>query len=158
MVGEPDAGNPHVRFDEGTQETGGNAPRLRPTLPMLPLYVAEPCSAYTGARASCPQCVDRANAGGTPTLPWHSMHDGFPSARRHGFRDESGSTAAALQGSAAPNKDMATAQPWFMFLIQESQWDDRQIAFPFLTSGLEKHIINAFNSFDAAMVRGSGSG
>ena len=27
MVGEPDAGNPHVRFDEGMQETCfGNAP------------------------------------------------------------------------------------------------------------------------------------
>jgi hypothetical protein len=32
MIGEPDAGNPHVRFDEGTQETGGDVPRLRPTL------------------------------------------------------------------------------------------------------------------------------
>jgi hypothetical protein len=32
MIGEPDAGNLHVRFDEGTQETDGNVPRLRPTL------------------------------------------------------------------------------------------------------------------------------
>jgi len=32
MIGEPDAGNPPVRFDEGMQETGGNVPRLRPTL------------------------------------------------------------------------------------------------------------------------------
>ena len=32
MIGEPDAGKPHVRFDEGTQETGGDVPRLRPTL------------------------------------------------------------------------------------------------------------------------------
>ena len=32
MIGEPDAGNPHVRFDEGVQETDGIAPRLRPTL------------------------------------------------------------------------------------------------------------------------------
>jgi hypothetical protein len=32
MIGEPDAGNPQVRFDEGMQETGGNVPRLRPTL------------------------------------------------------------------------------------------------------------------------------
>jgi hypothetical protein len=23
MIGEPDAGNPHVRFDEGVQETSG---------------------------------------------------------------------------------------------------------------------------------------
>jgi hypothetical protein len=33
MIGEPDAGKPHVRFDEGTQETDGTAPRLCPTLP-----------------------------------------------------------------------------------------------------------------------------
>ena len=32
MVGEPDAGNPHVRFDEGTQETYNSVARLRPTL------------------------------------------------------------------------------------------------------------------------------
>ena len=32
MVGEPDAGNPHVRFDEGEQETYlGNAPALYST-------------------------------------------------------------------------------------------------------------------------------
>ena len=33
MIGEPDAGKPHVRFDEGTQETCDIAARLRPTLP-----------------------------------------------------------------------------------------------------------------------------
>ena len=33
MIGEPDAGKPPVRFDEGVQETYGNATRLRPTLP-----------------------------------------------------------------------------------------------------------------------------
>jgi hypothetical protein len=32
MIGEPDAGNLQVRFDKGTQETGGDVPRLRPTL------------------------------------------------------------------------------------------------------------------------------
>jgi NDP-sugar pyrophosphorylase family protein len=32
MIGEPDAGNLHVRFDEGRQETCGNAARLSPTL------------------------------------------------------------------------------------------------------------------------------
>jgi hypothetical protein len=32
MIGEPDAGKPHVRFDEGVQETCGIAARLRPTL------------------------------------------------------------------------------------------------------------------------------
>jgi hypothetical protein len=33
MIGEPDAGNPHVRFDEGVQETCDSATRLCPTLP-----------------------------------------------------------------------------------------------------------------------------
>jgi hypothetical protein len=32
MIGELDAGNLHVQFDEGTLETGGDVPRLRPTL------------------------------------------------------------------------------------------------------------------------------
>jgi hypothetical protein len=33
MIGEPDAGNPPVRFDEGAQETCGSAAaRLCPTL------------------------------------------------------------------------------------------------------------------------------
>ena len=36
MIGEPDAGKPHVRFDEGVQETGGDVPRLRPTLRKAP--------------------------------------------------------------------------------------------------------------------------
>jgi len=33
MIGEPDAGNPHVRFDEGVQESCDSATRLCPTLP-----------------------------------------------------------------------------------------------------------------------------
>jgi hypothetical protein len=33
MVGELDAGNPHVQFDEGAQETCDSATRLCPTLP-----------------------------------------------------------------------------------------------------------------------------
>ena len=32
MIGEPDAGKPHVRFDEGVLETCDNATRLHPTL------------------------------------------------------------------------------------------------------------------------------
>jgi hypothetical protein len=32
MIGEPDAGNLHVRFDEGMQETCVRVARLRPTL------------------------------------------------------------------------------------------------------------------------------
>ena len=37
MIGEPDAGKPHVRFDEGVQETCGSVTRLCPTLPESPL-------------------------------------------------------------------------------------------------------------------------
>ena len=33
MIGEPDAGKPHVRFDEGVQETCDSVTRLCPTLP-----------------------------------------------------------------------------------------------------------------------------
>ena len=33
MAGELDAGNPHVQFDEGAQETYDSATRLCPTLP-----------------------------------------------------------------------------------------------------------------------------
>jgi hypothetical protein len=33
MVGELDAGNPHVQFDEGALETCDSVTRLRPTLP-----------------------------------------------------------------------------------------------------------------------------
>jgi len=33
MVGELDAGKPHVQFDEGAQETCDSATRLCPTLP-----------------------------------------------------------------------------------------------------------------------------
>jgi hypothetical protein len=47
MIGEPDAGNPPVRFDEGMQETGGNVPRLRPTLQLqsAPLQMC-PCETH----------------------------------------------------------------------------------------------------------------
>jgi hypothetical protein len=48
MIGEPDAGKPHVRFDEGTQETGGDVPRLRPTLLGSPICTA----AYIVARTA----------------------------------------------------------------------------------------------------------
>jgi hypothetical protein len=44
MVGELDAGNPHVQFDEGVQETCDSATRLCPTLPQ-PLV----SSRYAGA-------------------------------------------------------------------------------------------------------------
>jgi hypothetical protein len=33
MIGELDAGNPHVQFDEGAQETCDSVTRLCPTLP-----------------------------------------------------------------------------------------------------------------------------
>ncbi len=43
MIGEPDAGNPHVRFDEGRQETCVRAARLSPTLqrPQLERFIAK---------------------------------------------------------------------------------------------------------------------
>ena len=37
-VGEPDAGNPHVRFDERGRETGLLAKRLNAAAPFLELY------------------------------------------------------------------------------------------------------------------------
>ena len=51
MIGEPDAGKPHVRFDEGVQETCDIAARLRPTLPEPPeqvklLFLLKPPSGY----------------------------------------------------------------------------------------------------------------
>jgi hypothetical protein len=36
MIGEPDAGKPPVRFDEGVQETCGIVTRLCPTLRHFP--------------------------------------------------------------------------------------------------------------------------
>ena len=39
MIGEPDAGKPHVRFDEGVQETCGSVTRLCPTLPESPFAI-----------------------------------------------------------------------------------------------------------------------
>ena len=52
MIGEPDAGKPHVRFDEGVQETGdyraAPAPHsTRATIPEILLFrffeLAHPC-------------------------------------------------------------------------------------------------------------------
>jgi hypothetical protein len=40
VIGEPDAGKPPVRFDEGVQETCDIAARLRPTLPAPPIQCA----------------------------------------------------------------------------------------------------------------------
>ena len=42
MIGEPDAGKPHVRFDEGVQETCGSVTRLCPTLPASPVVASVP--------------------------------------------------------------------------------------------------------------------
>jgi len=39
MIGEPDAGKPPVRFDEGVQETCGIVTRLCPTLRHFPLEI-----------------------------------------------------------------------------------------------------------------------
>ena len=43
MVGELDAGKPHVQFDEWAQETCDSATRLCPTLP-------KPLASYSGAK------------------------------------------------------------------------------------------------------------
>ena len=45
MVGELDAGNPHVQFDEGVQETCDSATRLCPTLPQ-PLAIFRNADTY----------------------------------------------------------------------------------------------------------------
>jgi hypothetical protein len=49
MIGEPDAGKPHVRFDEGAQETCDIAARLRPTLPS-PQGFSSSCRNLLGSR------------------------------------------------------------------------------------------------------------
>ena len=49
MIGELDAGNPHVQFDEGAQETCDIVTRLRPTLPSPP----------GGVRGSAPRTLPR---------------------------------------------------------------------------------------------------
>ena len=60
MIGEPDAGKPHVRFDEGVQETCGSVTRLCPTLPG-PHFLKKPSS-------SCffLPCFDRRRGFGPP--------------------------------------------------------------------------------------------
>jgi hypothetical protein len=55
MIGELDAGNLHVQFDEGTLETGGDVPRLRPTL-----------------RSAAPP---RSGVALTPKLKWEDQQD-----------------------------------------------------------------------------------
>ena len=45
MVGELDAGNPHVQFDEGVQETCDIAARLCPTLPKPLAILRRACAA-----------------------------------------------------------------------------------------------------------------
>ena len=50
MIGEPDAGKPHVRFDEGVQETYDTVTRLRPTLRLavstLNVELSDPAATY----------------------------------------------------------------------------------------------------------------
>src|SRR5271166_1284666 len=59
-VGKPDAGNPHVRFDE----RGGETDRLRGTAPLLD-STAEPFS---------PVCLQTDEGLGITRLPSHDMH------------------------------------------------------------------------------------
>src|SRR5271166_2670488 len=66
MVGEPDAGKPHVRFDEGVQETCDSVTRLCPTLPK-PLTSL---LAGTSVRAGAP-CPDLSGPAATsPARTW----------------------------------------------------------------------------------------
>ena len=51
MIGEPDAGNPHVRFDEGRQETCVRAARLSPTL-RSPQIISSPLFSIHFARSA----------------------------------------------------------------------------------------------------------
>jgi len=47
VVGELDAGNPHVQFDEGVQETCDSVTRLRPTLPLAPDQPGDDLAEYS---------------------------------------------------------------------------------------------------------------
>jgi hypothetical protein len=67
MIGEPDAGKPHVRFDEGVQETCDIAARLRPTLPEPPfkemiLFRIEKLLTNGGESSSAPDPLVRLSA------------------------------------------------------------------------------------------------
>jgi hypothetical protein len=54
MIGEPGAGNPPVRFDEGMQETGGNLPLRHPTLRRRgAASLSHPSNVETGLRKIC---------------------------------------------------------------------------------------------------------
>ena len=73
MIGELDAGNPHVQFDEGAQETCDIAARLCPTLPqplaMLSRRQAEVLKRLKPARfeeASTPGLNDSRISGALP--------------------------------------------------------------------------------------------
>jgi hypothetical protein len=50
MIGEPDAGNPHVQFDEGVQKTCGSVTRLCPTRPASPVVESERFPYLCGVR------------------------------------------------------------------------------------------------------------
>ena len=57
MIGEPDAGKPPVRFDEGVQETCGIVTRLCPTLRTLPPWGKIFWHSYRKAASSCSRQV-----------------------------------------------------------------------------------------------------
>lgn len=59
MIGEPDAGKPHVRFDEGVQETCGSVTRLCPTLPESPISILFLSSLSVRSSKSSSLQVDR---------------------------------------------------------------------------------------------------
>lgn len=55
MIGEPDAGKLHVRFDEGAQETCDIATRLCPTLraPFEIFFTRQKATSPPGGSAFC---------------------------------------------------------------------------------------------------------
>ena len=59
MIGEPDAGNSHVRFDAGVQETCGSVTRLCPTLPESPISMLFLSSLSVRSSKSSSLQVDR---------------------------------------------------------------------------------------------------
>ena len=63
MIGEPDAGNLHVRFDEGMQETCVRVARLRPTLQSLQLQKKISFRCFSGRRFAHGQSRRSAPAG-----------------------------------------------------------------------------------------------
>src|SRR5262245_18919785 len=76
-VGKPDAGDPHVRFDERGEETGRSPePRLSSTLLLKPYAIpgvrsAPPSTSFPRMDRRCPPRLARSDAWPRP-LPWQA--------------------------------------------------------------------------------------